>query len=150
VLTVTDEGDGEASDSVTVTVNPVGGEPSVSIDSAPKQIKARAFLRNGLRASASCEDVSIGTMQLYAQGSQARKLGLKGGGRAVLAKSNVSCGPSGEFSVRLKPTNGKVKRGLKRLRGSARTTLLLEMSGDESEATDSARVVIKGKKKRKR
>jgi hypothetical protein len=125
-------------------------EPSVSIDSAPKQIKAKAFLKRGLRATASCEDVTIGTIQLYAQGAAARKLGFKKGNRKVLAESDVSCGPSGEFSVRLKPTNGKVKRGLKKLRGNAKTTLLLEMSGDQGEATDSAKVVIKGKKGRRR
>jgi len=127
-----------------------GGEPTdpqVSIESAAKQIKARALMKKGLRVRSSCADVELGTLQLFATGKNARKLGL-GKRRAVLAKTNVSCGASGEITTLLRPTNGKVKRGLKKLRGTARSTLQLAMSG-ESQASDTARVTIKGKRKRR-
>jgi hypothetical protein len=126
------------------------GDPQVAIESAAKQIKAKALLKRGLRVRSSCAEVELGTLQLYATGRNARKLGLKKKKRAVLARANVSCGASGEITTVLKPTNGKVKRGLRKLRGTARTTLLLEMSGAESEASDSARVKIKGKKRKRR
>jgi hypothetical protein len=127
-----------------------GGEPpdpQVAIENAAKVIRAKALLRTGLRVRSSCADVELGTLQLLATGKNARKLGLKKR-RAVLAKANVSCGASGEITTLLRPTNGKVKRGLKKLRGNAKTKLLLEMSG-ESRASDGARVTIKGKRKRR-
>jgi plastocyanin len=132
----------------TVEVTEGGGpDPQVAIESAPSQIKAKALLRRGLRVGSSCAEVELGTLQLYATGRNARKLGIKKK-RAVLARANVSCGASGEITTVLKPTNGKVKRGLKKLRGTARSTLRLEMSG-ESVASDTARVTIKGKRKRR-
>jgi len=132
------------------TVEVEGGgptDPQVSIESAAKQIKARTLLKKGLWVRSSCADVELGTLELYVTGNHARKLSL-GKKRVVLAKANVSCGPSGEITTLLRPTNGKVKRGLKKLRGKARASLLLEMSG-EGPASDLARVVIKGKKRKR-
>src|SRR5215207_3270108 len=77
----------------TVQVAEAGpAEPSVSIDSAPAQIRARAFLRDGMRVRSSCDGVELGTLQLFAKGTAARKLGFRKTRRAVLAKAPVACG----------------------------------------------------------
>src|SRR5918994_3744163 len=45
--------------------------------------------------------------------------------------------------------NIKVKRGLRRLRGKLRVTLLVEMSGAEREVSDSLKLTLVGRKKRR-
>ena len=87
-----------------------------------------------------------GTAQLVARGRQARKLGFKR--RIVLAKALVTCGPDSRLSTLLKPKKKKVKRGLRRLRGKLRVTLLVEMSGAEREVSDSLKLTLMGRKRR--
>jgi hypothetical protein len=122
--------------------------PSVGLTGARAQMTARSFLRRGLRVQGNCRSVRTGTAQLVARGRQARKLGFKKR-RVVLAKALVNCGPDSRLSTLLKPKKKKVKRGLRRLRGKLRVTLLVEMSGAEREVSDSLKLTLMGRKKRR-
>jgi PKD repeat protein len=129
-----------------VQPQPSGGDPPFVglVPRGSNRMGLASLVRNGLKVSATCVSVGRGTLKLAVTRAVARKLGLKG---TTLAQKSVRCGSEFKLTARLKP-GGKVAKALKRARGSYAATLSLTMSGAGGRATDSQRLVLRGKRPR--
>jgi plastocyanin len=117
--------------------------PHLDLDDLPKRMPAADLVR-GLRVGAACQAIDEATMRISVRGRNARKLRLGKKKRGTLAEDSAPC-DQGRLEFVLKPKR-KAKKGLKRLRGSAKATLELESAG--SARAESQKIVLKGKKKK--
>ena len=108
------------------------------------EISVAAFRRAGLRLRALCLGVESGRLRLSVSRRVARRLGLDG---TTLASRSVRCGTDSRLSTRLKPSR-RVTNALRRATGSFRATLHLRMSGESGTASDTVRLVLRGKRPR--
>ena len=102
--------------------NPPGGDDKPAafrLGKLAKTTRAK-FVKSGLRVRVTCTDAMVGRAQLKVTRKVARKLGL--GKRTVLASKSVRCAGQGSRTVTLK-AGSKVKRALRKARGSVKTTL---------------------------
>jgi hypothetical protein len=118
-------------------------DPFVGLGSVPDRLRVGALVNRGLRVSATCVSVGRGTLSLTVSRAVARKLKL---GRTTLASRSVTCSEALKVTATLKPGRA-IARKLKRAKGTFAATLRLRMSGGEGRASDSERLVLRGKKR---
>jgi hypothetical protein len=96
--------------------------------------------RGKLSVRAACVAVGRGTLALTVSKKVARRLGL--GRKTTLAKRSVRCGDESRVTVALEPSR-KVKRALRRARGSFTAVLRMRMVGVDGPASDTERLVLR-------
>ena len=105
------------------------------------RIGMRALARSGLRVTATCTGADRGTARLQVSRRAARKLGLRS---TTLARRSGRCDDRGRLRLALKPT-ARVKRALRRARGTVRATLAVRVADGSAASTDRLRLTLRGR-----
>jgi plastocyanin len=106
--------------------------------------KLATFLKKGLKISSACESGLRGKVQVQVSKREARKLGLKKA--TTLASKAVTCATNDRVTVTLK-ASAKLKRKLRKARGSARATVKITMGSGAAATSSSGTLVLKAPKR---
>lgn len=107
--------------------------------------KLASFLKKGLKVSSACESGLRGTVRLHVSKREARKLGLRKA--TTLASKAVTCAGNDKVTVTLK-ASAKLKRKLRKARGSARATVKITMGSGSAATSSSGSLVLKAPKQK--
>jgi len=99
---------------------PPADEPATFRLARPAKSSVAQFTRRGLKVRVTCTEAMSGSASLKVTRGTARKLRL--GSTTTLARQSIRCASAGSRTVTLKPS-AKVKRALRRARGSVKVTL---------------------------